>query len=251
MIKIAVNGAAGRMGTRILELAKDQPHAFQIAQTFDLKQHESLAPYAEGSKTLHCDVLIDFSGPEGAGQCNAAAAHSKKALVIGSTGLEDPLVHAIRTTATKVPVVLSSNMSVGVNVMVALLEKAAALLPEEFTIKMTEAHHRHKKDAPSGTAIMLADSIARGKKWDIRELVAAWRKGRFNDLSSNEKIGMHVIREGEIVGDHTVIFSGPAETLEITHRAQSRDTFARGALIAAQFAASAKPGLYSMADVLK
>jgi 4-hydroxy-tetrahydrodipicolinate reductase len=141
-------------------------------------------------------------------------------------------------------------MSIGVNVVLGLLESAAKRLPEEFNIRMTEAHHIHKKDAPSGTALMLAKQIADAKNWYIQDLVKSWREGKYNQ--AGDKIGMKVVREGEIVGDHTVLFDGPAETIEITHRAKSRDTFARGALAAAVFAAKAKPGkLYTMADVLQ
>ena len=239
MIKIAVNGAAGRMGSRIIALAQEQPNDFQIAQTFDLGKLEDLLPYAKGEKKLACDVLIDFSGPDGAKRSNAAANLSGKGLVIGSTGLDDEAVKAIHATATKVPVVLSSNMSVGLNVMLALVEGAAKKLSNDFAVQMSETHHVHKKDAPSGTALMLLKAIADAKGWNPEQV----QKQR-NRIQS--------IRKGEIVGDHTVLFLGPAESIEITHRAQSRDTFARGALLAAKFVSQAKPGrLYSMADVLK
>ncbi len=239
MIKIAVNGALGRMGSRILALAGEKPNDFKVAHSFDLEKAESLLPYAAGEKKLACDVLIDFSGPDGANQCAAAAHHSKKGLVIGSTGLDDEFLKKIKGLAEGIPVVLSSNMSVGVNVMLTLIEEAAKKLSDDFSVRMTEAHHIHKKDAPSGTALMLLKALAGAKGWG-------------SERTQQERDRIQSIREAEIVGDHTVIFSGPAESIEITHRAQSRDTFARGALLAAKFAAQAKPGrLYSMMDVLK
>lgn len=238
MLRIAVNGALGRMGSRICALAGEQPKNFKVLQTFDLSGgSERLLPYANGENKLSADVLIDFSGPEGARWSAAAAHFSKKGLVIGSTGLDGQFAKKIKQIAKKIPVVLSSNMSVGVNVMLELVEAAARKLPEDFALQMTEVHHCHKKDAPSGTALMLLGAIAEGRKWSAKRAL-------------DQKSLIHSIREGEIIGDHTVLFSGPAETIEITHRAQSRDTFARGALIAAQFVSKKKKGLYTMKDVL-
>ena len=251
MIKIAVNGAAGRMGSRILTLAHEQPNNFEVVQTFDVKKLESLLPYVKKEKKLTCDVLIDFSGPDGANWSAAAAHFSKKAVVIGSTGLDEESVKKIGVIAAGIPVVLSSNMSIGVNLMLALVAEAAKKLSDDFTIQITEAHHCHKKDAPSGTALMLAREIAKAKRWEIKDLLRSWAAGKFDDESAKEKIKMKVIREGEIVGDHKVLFTGAAETIEISHRAQSRDTFARGALLAAQFVSKKTKGLYGMADVLK
>jgi 4-hydroxy-tetrahydrodipicolinate reductase len=241
MIRIAVNGASGRMGSRILALAKEQPKIFNIAQTFDLDGNfEKLAPYtlAGGEAKLKCDVLIDFSGPDGAQDSADAARVSKKALVIGSTGLDEKFMEKIKSIASRIPVVLSSNMSVGVNVMLALVSEAAKKLSDGFDLQISETHHSHKKDAPSGTALMLLSEIARARQWTAQRV-------------KKEKGLIHSIREGEIVGDHTVLFSGPAESIEITHRARSRDTFARGALLAAQFVSKKTKGLYSMRDVLQ
>jgi 4-hydroxy-tetrahydrodipicolinate reductase len=254
MVRIAVNGAGGKMGTRILALASENAKEFRVEHAFDIHgigqsagpvSVESLQPYAEGKKTLRCDVLIDFSGPEGAGACSAAANFSKKALVVGSTGLEGEVVRQIEKTAALVPVVVSSNMSVGVNVMLKLLGVAAESLSEEYRVSVSETHHTQKKDWPSGTALMLVKKIAQTKKWVLDELLtqwkkSAWEKGGHLPASEVNKIGMKVIREGAV-----------AERIEITHHAKSRDTFARGALVAAQFAAKQKPGYYTMADVLK
>ncbi len=263
MIKIGVNGACGKMGQRILALAAEDAGSFQIAHAFDAgsgigqktaqgQAVESLASYASGQTILKCDVLIDFSGPEGTRSCCAAVGFSKKALVVGSTGLDDAITKSLEAAAAKVPVVVSANMSIGVNLVVQLLEQLSAKAPDNFDIEITEAHHKHKKDAPSGTALMLAKAIAAVKGWDIKKCLNYRQEGKTEKDRSSREIGMQVIRAGEIVGDHTVLFAGPAETIEITHRAQSRDTFARGALTAASFAHSAKPGkIYSMKDVLK
>ncbi len=263
MIKIGVNGACGKMGQRILALAAEDPRSYQAVQAFDTQASigkktsqgiviESLASYSEGEATLKCDVLIDFSGPEGAKQCQAAAASSKKALVIGSTGLDDETLRDIEAAAVKVPVVVSSNMSIGVNLVIQMLEQITARLPKDFDIEITEAHHRHKKDSPSGTALMLAKAIAHVKGWDLKKCLQFRKESKVDQERATDVIGMQVIRAGEIVGDHTVLFAGPAETIEITHKAQSRDTFARGALLAATYAHQAKPGkIYNMKDVLK
>ncbi len=263
MIKIGVNGACGKMGQRILALAAEDPQNYQAVHAFDTNVSigkktsqgmvlETLESYAGGVATLKCDVLIDFSGPEGAKQCQAAALSSKKALVIGSTGLDDGTLKAIEAAAAKVPVVVSSNMSVGVNLVIQMLEQITAKLPKDFDIEITEAHHRHKKDSPSGTALMLAKAIATVKGWDLKKCLQFRRESKADQERPSDVIGMQVIRAGEIVGDHTVLFAGPAETIEITHKAQSRDTFARGALLAATYAHQVKPGkIYSMKDVLK
>jgi len=273
MVKIGVNGALGKMGSRILCLANEQPKDFAIVQAFEINKYQEMGkdisallnlgkklgvplenpqPYVDKKKKLTCDVLIDFSGPDGTRWCNEAASDSKiKGLVVGSTGLDDALIKSLRTTAKRLPVVVSSNMSVGVNLLVELLDTLTRKLPKDFDIEITEAHHRHKKDAPSGTALMLAAVIAKAKNWDLKKVLKYRQEGKIKEDRPSDEIGMQVIRAGQIVGDHTILFSGPAETIEITHRAQSRDTFARGALLAASFVLSAKPGLYSMADVLK
>ena len=228
MIKIAVNGAAGRMGTRILALA-DASKEYSVAGAFD--ENGSGRVSAEALSKKGKGVLIDFSSPDGTLLALEAASGAGWGLVVGTTGLGGKVQRALSEARREIPIVYSANMSVGINLVLELLKLVSSKLPKGFAVKITEAHHVHKKDAPSGTALMLS---------------AAAQKA----MRSRQKIDIQSIREGEIVGDHTVLFSGPAETIEITHRAQSRDAFARGALLAARFAASAKPGLYSMADVL-
>ncbi|MBI3253075.1 MAG: 4-hydroxy-tetrahydrodipicolinate reductase [Candidatus Omnitrophica bacterium] len=245
MVRIAVNGAAGRMGQRILELAKASGE-FKIAGAFDEKE-KRLSKDSLGGK----GVLVDFSAAAGTADSLAAAEKAGWGLVVGTTGLDAKMENALRAAGKNIPVVRSSNMSVGVNLLLELVALAAKRLGREFDIEITEAHHRHKKDAPSGTALMLAEAIARAKGWDLEKALRYRTAGKSAGERPDEEIGMQVIRAGEIVGDHTALFGGPAETIEITHRAQSRDTFARGALAAALFLSKKKNGFYTMADILK
>ena len=232
MVKIAVNGALGRMGGRVVALAEASKD-FEITGKFDASGPSRLP---ETALKMHGKgVLIDFSSPAGSREAALVAQQNGWALVMGTTGLDAEDQRVLETASKKVAVVVSSNMSIGVNVMLALLELACKKLPKGFIIEMSESHHVHKKDAPSGTALMLAKRIAEARPMDLTVLSRSIRS----------------IREGEVVGDHTVLFDGPEETLELRHHAKSRDIFAQGALLAAKFAASAKPGLYSMADILK
>ncbi len=244
MLKIAVNGAVGRMGTRILALAAASSD-FEIAGEFELEKNALSVNSLKGK-----GVLIDFSGPSGTPMAIQAALKNGWGLVIGTTGLDSNIESSMAVAARSIPIVFSANMSVGVNLAVELVSDAAKKLGKEFDIEITEAHHRHKKDAPSGTALLLASAIAKAKGWDLKKVLRYRQEGCSKDERSREEIGMQVIRAGEIVGDHTVLFVGPSETIEITHRAQSRDAFARGALAAALFLSKKKNGLYGMSDVL-
>src|SRR4029453_5929594 len=214
-------GAAGRMGKTVRELAQNDPE-IQIAAQCDLG--DSIEPAME-----NCDLAIDFSHADSIDEICRAASQHVKSLVIGTTGHSQPQRKTIEDTAHSVAIVLASNFSVGVNVLFWLTKKAAELLGSDFTPKIVETHHKMKKDAPSGTAKTLA------------EILKAVR---------NRKIPIQSIREGDIVGEHTIIFSGPAERLELSHRAANRGIFARGALRAAKWIINKPPGLYSMQDVL-
>ena len=220
-VRVLLIGAAGRMGKTVCELAESDPE-IQIAAQCDLGDSIEAA-------MKNCDVAIDFSHAGSIDEiCRAALQHGKS-LVIGTTGHSEPQRKTIEETAHSVPIVLASNFSVGVNVLFWLTQKAAELLGADFNPEIVETHHKMKKDAPSGTAKTLA------------EILKALR---------NSEIPIQSIREGDVVGEHTVIFEGPGERLELTHRAANRGIFALGALRAAKWSVDKPPGLYSMQDVL-
>jgi 4-hydroxy-tetrahydrodipicolinate reductase len=219
--RVLVIGAAGRMGKTVLDLARNDPEVEIVAEC-DLGDSIDAA-------VKNCDVAIDFSQADAINEICRDAVHYGKSLVIGTTGHSQQQRRTIEETAKSLPIVLASNFSVGVNVLFWLTRKAAELLGADFKPQIVEAHHQMKKDAPSGTAKTLAEILK-----------AAWKI----------EIPVESIREGEVVGEHTVIFIGPAERLELTHRAASREIFARGALRAAKWIIGRPPGLYSMQDVL-
>jgi 4-hydroxy-tetrahydrodipicolinate reductase len=222
MIKICVSGSKGRMGSSIVRLAKDDTD-LEVSGQFDAGE-DAEAPIASS------DCLIDFTSPEATIANLAICEKNKKPVVIGTTGLSDEQKARIREVSRSIPVVFSPNMSIGVNVLFKIVEDAAKLLGPEYAINILEAHHVNKKDAPSGTAKELA------------RLIEAKKSGM--------QVPIESVREDEIVGEHTITFESPVDTLEITHSAKTRDIFAEGALEAARFAVKAKPGLYSMKDVL-
>ena len=221
-IRVLLIGAAGRMGKTISALATGDP-TIDIISRCDLGDSIELP-------TKNCDVAIDFSQPDATAEiCGAALEHSKP-VVIGTTGQSKDQRRIIEETAQSVPIVFASNFSIGVNVLFWLTRKAAEQLDSDFAAEIIETHHKMKKDAPSGTAKTLADILkAQGMQ---------------------SEIPVQSIREGDVVGEHTVIFSGPSERLELTHRAASREIFARGALHAAKWIVNQPPGLYSMQNVL-
>jgi 4-hydroxy-tetrahydrodipicolinate reductase len=222
-VRVLLIGAAGRMGKTVRKLA-------QRDQEIDIVAQSDLGDPIEPAMK-DCDVAIDFSHPDAIDEiCHAALQHGKS-LVIGTTGHSQQQRRMIEETAHSVPTVFASNFSVGVNVLFWLTRKAAELLGSDFDPAIVETHHKMKKDAPSGTAKTLADIVKAVDK-------------------SDREIPIQSIREGDVVGEHTVIFSGPAERLELTHRAASREIFARGALRAAKWIVGKSPGLYSMQDVL-
>jgi len=220
-VRVMLVGAAGRMGKTVREVAQNDPE-IQITGLCDLG--DSIEPAMK-----NCDVAIDFSQADSINEIGRAASQHGKSLVIGTTGHSQQQRKIIEETAHSVAIVLASNFSVGVNVLFWVTQKAAKLLGSDFNPEIVETHHKMKKDAPSGTAKTLA------------ELLKAVRKS---------EIPIQSIREGDVVGEHTVIFSGRTERLELTHRAASRDIFALGALRAAKWIINKPPGLYSMQDVL-
>ena len=222
-VRVLLVGAAGRMGKTVLDLAQSDPE-IEISGQCDLGDSIEAA-------MKNCDVAIDFSQADSIDEiCRAALQHGKS-IVIGTTGHSQQQRKMIEETAHSIPIVLASNFSVGVNVLFWLTQKAAELLGLDFNPEIVETHHKMKKDAPSGTAKTLAEILK-----------AAQQSGR--------EIPIESIREGDVVGEHTVIFNGPAERLELAHRAANRETFARGALRAAKWIVDKGPGLYSMQDVL-
>lgn len=263
-IRAVVTGAAGKMGGRMIALIREAPD-FTLVGATERPGHPALGrdagelagvgttgvTVAEGIAALlpGADVAIDFTAPEASLPHVRAAATAGKAIVVGTTGLTKDHLAEIRRHAERVPCVVSPNMSVGVNVLYRLLAEAARLLGEDYDIELVEAHHHFKKDAPSGTALKMAQVLAEALGRDLEKVGIYGRKGMAGERPRQE-IGIHTVRAGDIVGEHTVVFGGMGERIELTHRAHSRDNFGRGALRAARFAVRAAPGLYDMGDVL-
>jgi 4-hydroxy-tetrahydrodipicolinate reductase len=195
-------------------------------------------------------VIVDFTNPEASLGFLKAAAKTSTPIVIATTGFNSEQLSAIKRLSRRTPALLSANTSLGVTVLVSLLGKAAAMLGDDYDVEIIEAHHRFKKDAPSGTALAMGRSVAQALNRDLDKIGISGRKGIVGERSKRE-IALLSVRAGDIVGEHTVIFGGIGERLEFIHRAHSRDTFARGALRAAQWLAKRKPGLYTMQDVLR
>lgn len=197
-----------------------------------------------------CDAVIDFTLADRTASLVEACVTARKVLVIGTTGQDEPTRALIRQASETIPIVFAPNYSVGVNTLFWLTRKATQILGPDFDLEVVEMHHRHKKDAPSGTARRLAEILAEERDLSYQTDVRHGREGLVGERTRTE-IGMHALRGGDVVGDHTVIFANTGERIELTHKASSRDTFAKGALRAAQWAvANDNPGLYDMQDVL-
>lgn len=241
MTRIIITGSKGRMGKALIACAP-QHQGIEIAGLIDMGDDlKSLLPGA--------DVVIDFSSHAATAGIAAFCAEYKKAMVIGTTGHSNEDRSQITSLSSRVPMVLSSNYSTGVNTLFWLTRKATEILGPGFDLEVLEMHHRLKKDAPSGTARTLAEILAEVRKEQLENVIRHGREGIVGPRTASE-IGMHSFRGGDVVGDHTVIFAGLGERLELTHRASTRDTFANGALRAAEWVAQQKPGLYDMQDVL-
>jgi 4-hydroxy-tetrahydrodipicolinate reductase len=196
-----------------------------------------------------CDVVIDVSHAAATAQISAACVNDQKPLVVGTTGHSASQTDAIHDAAKTIAILLAPNFSIGVNALIRLAREAAQLLGETFDIEIVESHHRMKKDAPSGTAKQLAETLCDVRGWDHEDAVVHGRLGNVGERPARQ-IGVHAVRGGDVIGEHTVIFAGNGERLELTHRASSRDTFATGALRAARWIAGRSAGLYTMQDVL-
>ena len=263
-ISVAVAGAAGRMGRTLvtgitaherlnLTAAADRPgapeageDAGRLAGVGDLGVtiSEDIGPALDAF-----DVLIDFTIPSAALRHVGLCAQASKAMVIGTTGFDADALATIRKAAERIPILLSPNMSVGVNVTFMLVEQAARILGDDVDVEVFEAHHRHKIDAPSGTAVRMGEILAKALGRDLATDAMYGREGETGERD-RRSIGFHSLRGGDIVGDHTVTFAAAGERLEITHRAGSRENFAAGALRAVQFVHGREPGFYGMEDVL-
>lgn len=240
MPTLLITGCNGRMGQALIRAADSQNVPVNAAIDLGDSLPDALAK---------CDTVIDFTSHHFCDELLGECLRQNKRLVIGTTGHTNAQLAAIREASTKLPIVFASNYSVGVNTLFWLTRKACELLGPDFDLEVVEMHHRMKKDSPSGTARTLVEVLmdVRGLQYD-----EDCRHGRFGDVGARtpKEIGVHAIRGGDVVGDHTVIFANTGERVELTHKASSRDTFANGAVRAAVWLDGQKPGLYSMQDVL-
>ncbi len=264
MINVIVAGAAGRMGCRLVALIKEST-TLTLAGAIEEKGHRAVGN--DAGETAGCgrvgipitddfaallgrgEVVVDFSAPEATLQHVRMAAQHRRAMVIGTTGFTAPQLEELKSLACQFPCVLSPNMSVGINLIYKVISEMAKTLGDDYDIEVIEAHHRLKKDAPSGTALKIAEVLAKAVSRDLGQVGVYARKGLIGERKKGE-IGIQTIRAGDIVGDHTILFGGMGERIEVTHRASSRDTFVGGALRAARWVVRQPPGLYDMMDVL-
>lgn len=250
MLKIALSGCNGRMGQTITSICAERENT-KIVAGFDMNTTK-LSDYPVYSDPFEfqgaCDVIIDFSNVSSLDQLLAYCLKTKTQIVLCTTGYSDEQLSQIEKAATQIPILRSGNMSLGVNLMMDLLAKCASVLGENYNVEIIEKHHNQKVDAPSGTALMLADAVAKNLPYDSKFVY-----DRHETRAKREKteIGMHTIRGGTIIGEHDVIFAGQDEIIEIRHTALSRSLFASGSVDAATFLATCtKPGLYDMSHVV-
>ena len=254
-MKIGILGAGGRMGRMLIAEVLSGHYSCTLGAAVDHANHGQdagggvkISADAEAAFKI-CDTLIDFTAPAASVEHAGLAQKYKKALVIGTTGFGEAQDAAIDDAARAAPILRSYNMSVGVNVLAALVAQVAARLENDFDIEIFEAHHRHKVDAPSGTALLLGDAAAKGRGVKLKDVMVADRTGHTGARKPGT-IGMSVFRGGDVIGDHTVTFAGAGERIELSHKASDRAIFARGAVRAAVWLNGKPPGLYAMKDVL-
>ena len=264
MIKALVIGAAGRMGRTIISCIEDTPD-IEVCAATEHSRSSALGTDAGdlagiGKKNIilmelldecmaGCDVAIDFTTPDSSMHTLRSAVKNLKALVIGTTGFSTSQKDEIKNATETIRCVFAPNMSIGVNVLFKTVREITKVLSNDYDVEIVEAHHKFKKDAPSGTAARLSEVVADVLNRDLKKDGVYGRKGISEGRDPNE-IGIHTLRAGDIVGEHRVLFGGMGETLEIVHRAQSRETFARGSITAAKWIVNQSPGLYDMQDVL-
>jgi 4-hydroxy-tetrahydrodipicolinate reductase len=263
MVKIAVSGAAGRMGQRIIVAVKEagcelsgaleRPGHDLVGQDAGLlagcgplgvKISDDLNAVVEG-----CDVLIDFTTPKVSLKNLEVCGLKKKSIVIGSTGFSPEERDLAKELALDIPVIIAPNMSVGVNVCFKILKDIAKTLGDDFDVEIVELHHNKKKDAPSGTAVRMGEVVAEALGRDYNQVARCCREGIVGERT-REEIGMQTVRGGDIIGEHTVYFIGMGERIELSHRAMTRDMFSRGSVRAAKWVVGQQPGIYDMQDVL-
>jgi len=251
-VKVAIAGAGGRMGRALIEaLLADRE--LSLAAAFDVAGSAAIGERLGNIKVLadaaqaiaSAEVLIDFTRPEGT---LAHLAHAK-AMVIGTTGFSAAQKNSIAERARSIPIVMAANFAIGVNALYRLAETAARILADGYDVEIIEAHHRHKVDAPSGTALQLGQVVAKALNRKLSEVAKHGRQGETGERPPAQ-IGFHAVRGGDIVGEHTVMFAGAAERIELTHRAASRAVFAHGALRAAAWLAGRSAGRYELGDLL-
>ena len=258
---LAVSGAAGRMGKRIITLAAES-NEFDIVAAVEKKDHPDIGKDAgilagtgeigvelSSSYPGDADIVVDFSQPQAADKVVDYCVENGAAMVMGTTGLSDQQKTRIEAASEKIPVIYGTNMSVGMNVLFAIVGRVASMLGDEYDTEIVEQHHRFKKDAPSSSALTLAENICKAVGSDFSDCLTCGRSGK-DALRQKGNIGIHAVRAGDIAGIHSVIFSTLGETVTLNHTAHSRDGFARGALRAAKWLVGKKPRLYSMAEVL-
>ena len=261
MTDIAMVGAGGRMG-RMIITAMDTDDDLNLIGAVERPDHPFLGrPVHEvmgcGPQEVvfteqlpeSCDVVVDFSAAENVTGTAAACAEIGAALMVGTTGLDNEARTALERASASVPVLLASNTSPGINLLLRTVREVAGALGMDYDIEIVETHHHHKKDAPSGTALSLAESAAEGRGQTLNDVACFGRQGQVGARPRGE-IGLHAVRGGDVVGEHRVLFAGAGELIEITHRAQSREVLARGAVRAARFLAGKPAGRYTMEDVL-
>jgi 4-hydroxy-tetrahydrodipicolinate reductase len=259
--KLTVIGAGGRMGRRVIALATESGR-FETIGAVDVDSHPEIGTDAgllagvgaldvalTSSWPSAADVAIDFSLPEGADETLRHCVDDGTALVMGTTGLSETQQAAVKVAAGRIPIIYGTNMGVGMNVLFSVVGKVAAMLGEEYDIEIVEQHHRFKKDAPSGSALTLAEKVCEATGRDSAACLTHGRCGK-DALREKGTIGMHAVRAGDITGIHSVIYSTQGESITLNHTAHSRDTFVRGALRAAEWLVGKAPGLYSMPEVL-
>jgi 4-hydroxy-tetrahydrodipicolinate reductase len=248
-LKIAVAGALGRMGQAVAAAVQGDP-ALQLAARFDRPGASGPDLVSQDQALAAADVVIDFtSAAASAALAQACAARGGPALVIGSTGFDEAQLASLAAAAERVAIVRAGNFSLGVNMLIGLVEQAARALPADYDIEVFEAHHRRKIDAPSGTALMLGEAAARGRGVELAAVAKHGREGITGARPAGE-IGFSVLRAGGIVGEHSVILASDEEILTLSHSARDRGLFAKGALAAARWLAGRPAGAYDMQDVL-